>query len=570
MRNTRVTRMKPLPRLLPETLEARLLYSGSWEAAAPAPVALGEVAGGVIGEKLYLVGEGNPATLVYDFAADSWSAAAARPDPGNHHAAEVIGGKLYLFGGLTGGSGGEVQIYDPAADAWSKGADMPFAAGSGSSAVIGGLAYVAGGITAAGTTDRVARYDPAADAWADLAPMPRGRNHAASATDGSKLWVFGGRGPGSGDFNVTTNGFDDVQVYDPAANSWAWSGDLAAQLPALPQRRGGMGKAVFLGGEFYVIGGETLTDPGATPDGVFDRVDVFDPSARAWRLDAPMPTARHGIFPLAFDGRIYVAAGGVHFGGSQSKVTEVFTPEAEPPPPPPPPQPATVVGRWVFYNNSVFDGNDAAANAADDGAVATDKAALLPGQAATFANYTGYSKGINGLMVDVAGLPAGAEAPVSAADFGFSIGNDDRPAAWAAAPAPASVTVRRGAGAGGSDRVTLVWPDGQVQKQWLRVSVRPTAATGLPVEDVFYFGNAVGETGNRAGDARVNGADVRRVRRNRTRKQRPGQPPPPAAPVTTPFDLDRDGVVGLLDRQVVKRNRTGRFDALALLSTGVI
>ena len=158
-----------------EAIEPRVLFAGTWKALAPAPLALGEVAGGVIGEKLYLVGEGDPATLVYDTGADSWSTAAVRPNPGNHHAAEVINGKLYLFGGLTAGSEGEVQIYDPAADAWSKGSDMPFAAGSAASALIGGMAYVAGGITSAGTTDRVARYDPTADTWTELSPMPQGR-----------------------------------------------------------------------------------------------------------------------------------------------------------------------------------------------------------------------------------------------------------------------------------------------------------------------------------------------------------------------------------------------------------
>ena len=34
---------------------------------------------------------------------------------------------------------------------------------------------------------------------------------------------------------------------------------------------------------------------------------------------------------------------------------------------------ATVVGRWLFYNQSVFDGGNAAINSADDGALAPDK-----------------------------------------------------------------------------------------------------------------------------------------------------------------------------------------------------
>ena len=107
---------------------------------------------------------------------------------------------------------------------------------------------------------------------------------------------------------------------------------------------------------------------------------------------------------------------------------------------------AAVVGREIFYNNSAFDGNNAAANASDDQAVATDKSALLPGGTATFANYTSYSRGINGIMVNIAGLPA----TPTAADFTFLVGNNGSTSTWTAAPAPASITVRQGAGVGGS------------------------------------------------------------------------------------------------------------------------
>ena len=68
--------------------------------------------------------------------------------------------------------------------------------------------------------------------------------------------------------------------------------------------------------------------------------------------------------------------------------------------------PAAVIGRHVFYNNSAYDATD------DDDAIATDKVALLPGETATFANYTSYARGINGLMVDVtdlSGTPTAAE-----------------------------------------------------------------------------------------------------------------------------------------------------------------
>jgi hypothetical protein len=73
------------------------------------------------------------------------------------------------------------------------------------------------------------------------------------------------------------------------------------------------------------MGGETTdTNSGASAAGVFNRVDVYDPVGNAWRLEASMATARHGIFPFLHGERIYVAGGGVQAGNSQTTVVEVF------------------------------------------------------------------------------------------------------------------------------------------------------------------------------------------------------------------------------------------------------
>jgi N-acetylneuraminic acid mutarotase len=217
-----------------------------------------------------------------------------------------------------------VQIFDPKANKWTLGRAMSFAPGSSATAVINGQVYVAGGIVGSSTTGRLARYNPATNTWADLAAMPQPRNHAAAATDGKKLWVFGGRGPGSGPNNTVANGFDTVQVYDPATNTWKSSATAGSGLAPLPVGRGGMGKAVFNNGEFYVIGGETLTGPGATADKTYNRVDIYNPATNTWRLGPAMPTARHGIFPLLHAGRIYVAGGGTKAGASRSAVLEIL------------------------------------------------------------------------------------------------------------------------------------------------------------------------------------------------------------------------------------------------------
>jgi N-acetylneuraminic acid mutarotase len=304
----------------------------TWETTAAngtaaMPLSLGEVAAGIIGKMLYVVGEGNPATLAYNLSTNQWlpaNALSTRQFAGNHHAAEVIDGNLYLFGGLGSGSGGKVQIYNPITNVWSPGADMPFAAGSSSSAIIDGQVYVAGGIIGSSTTTQFAKYNPGTNSWTPLPPMPQGRNHAASATDGRRLFIFGGRGPGSGDGNVVANGFNTVQIFDPATNSWESSLTPGSALAPVPQARGGMGKAVYVNGEFYVVGGETLTGPGATPLNVYDRVDIYNPLTNTWRVGTSMPTARHGIFPLAHASRVYVAGGGIQAGGSASAINEIY------------------------------------------------------------------------------------------------------------------------------------------------------------------------------------------------------------------------------------------------------
>ena len=142
--------------------------------------------------------------------------------------------------------------------------------------------------------------------------MPQGVNHAACGTDGNKLYSFGGRG---GD-NVPSVGYSNVQVYDPQAQSWTT--DSNSNIPRLPQRRGGMGNAVYAGGEFYVIGGET-TDNSGDSNGVYSRVDVYSPTQKRWRSYSDIPQGKHGIFPVLVNGKIWIAGGGVQEASSSSK-----------------------------------------------------------------------------------------------------------------------------------------------------------------------------------------------------------------------------------------------------------
>ena len=96
---------------------------------------------------------------------------------------------------------------------------------------------------------------------------------------------------------------------------------------------------------------------------------------------------------------------------------------------------------------------------------------------------------------------------MTAADFEFLVGNSSDLANWTAAPEPLSINVFPGWASDGSDRVTIIWPDGAIANQWLQVTVLANEHTGLAEPDVFYFGNAIGESGNATGNAIVNATD---------------------------------------------------------------
>jgi len=212
-----------------------------------------------------------------------------------------------------------------------------------------------------------------------------------------------------------------------------------------------------------------------------------------------------------------------------------------------------VAARRVFYNNSSFDGNDPDLGAADGDAVAVDKTALLRGQSASFANYTSYHRGINGIIIDVF-APAGI---ITADDFRFHVGNDNDPAAWPKAPPPSGFQVQEGAGPGGADRVTFVWDDFAIRNQWLQVTVL-AENLGLAENDVFYFGNAVGESGNSNADAHVSTADLLLARNNpRSFLAPPG--------VDFPYDFNRDGRVNVTDVLLARNNQTERGGGLELI-----
>jgi hypothetical protein len=211
------------------------------------------------------------------------------------------------------------------------------------------------------------------------------------------------------------------------------------------------------------------------------------------------------------------------------------------------------VARHAFYNNSSFDGNNPAANAADDDAIAIDKIALRPNEQANAQHIVSFNLGLNGILIDIAGLPP--EAVLTPADFEFHVGNDNDTENWSLLNELPSIDIRPGAGENQSDRVTLIWPDHTIVGQWLEVKVKNNSNTGLPTPDVFYFGALPADAN---GDGIVNATDFAGVRANPADFLDP-------ANVDSLFDLNRDGRINGSDLLLVREHLTSLSTRLNLI-----
>ena len=209
----------------------------------------------------------------------------------------------------------------------------------------------------------------------------------------------------------------------------------------------------------------------------------------------------------------------------------------------------------IFYNNSFFDGNTPGVSASDLNAIAPDKQPLLPGETATFANYTSYSKGINGVFVDVVNVPN----ELTLNDFSFMVGNSNDPSTWTAVPTP-TLTYMPGQGDGGTDRYELIWADNSIKGKWLQISLLPTVNSTLPGTDSIYFGNAPGETGNDPTNAFVDGSDFAFARDDPHNFLNP-------AALTDKADFNRDSFVDGSDLAIARDGATNFLSALKLITT---
>lgn len=205
--------------------------------------------------------------------------------------------------------------------------------------------------------------------------------------------------------------------------------------------------------------------------------------------------------------------------------------------------PSVIKARKVFYKGATGSGfaNDAAGNPTKS--IDPTKVALLPGVAATTANYTNYVRGLNGIIVDLHD-PRGTP---TAADFRFARWDGINAAGFVEFKPTSeqlTVSVIPKAGEGGSHRIKLEFANKLVSNTWLRVTVLASLATALPKDDVFYFGNVMGDVTGPSSNGIVN---VNILDTNRVRGQQ-GRTPL----ISNHFDIDRSGAINVLDTNSVR------------------
>ena len=211
---------------------------------------------------------------------------------------------------------------------------------------------------------------------------------------------------------------------------------------------------------------------------------------------------------------------------------------------------ASVANRQIFYNRStstVFgNGKGNPINAID-----ATKLALLQGQTSSFASYSNYVRGLNGLIVDIANLPG----TITVGDFQFMTWNGVTAGGFLANGSPPTITSIPGGGSGGSTRIKIEFADNAIRDTWLRVTMLASANTGLATNDVFYFGHAMGDAnvGNSGLPITVRNdeADALAIRQNQSLA-------PNSASVSNTYDVNKDGRINPIDIAIVRQYRSTR------------
>jgi hypothetical protein len=245
--------------------------------------------------------------------------------------------QIYCVGGSQAtivGTASRVFSYNPATDTFTvlaAGDNWPGSQSNtflpGGFAVVGNKLYIIGTFNAtapAVVTNQVWQFDPTAavgSKWLARANLPVARAYVPAASIGGFIYTAGGSDLDPGGLLIDTT---DSFKYDPVADAWT-------TITSIP-RATGETRAVVMNGKMWVLGGGRVApNPG-------NQVDIYDPVANTWSVGLPFDTLGRRNFPADSDGtsRIFLA-GGYDNAATQVNTMRIFSPGACPSPTPTPP-----------------------------------------------------------------------------------------------------------------------------------------------------------------------------------------------------------------------------------------
>lgn len=144
------------------------------------------------------------------------------------HSANVVNGKIYVMGGVmdfVGPALNNNEVYDPQTDEWTEAAPIPQPRAAHGACVLDGKIYIIGGESGEPTgqnevLDDVEVYDPANNSWESKAPMPVPLTYISASAVNGKVYVVGGTDKSPWD------GLASVYEYDPQTNTWSRKNDI--------------------------------------------------------------------------------------------------------------------------------------------------------------------------------------------------------------------------------------------------------------------------------------------------------------------------------------------------------
>jgi len=226
----------------------------------------------------------DPITDTISTVPANWPSGDANILPGGF---SVFNNNMYILGGFNVNVSMDDNIwqFDPAALTWTnKTAHLPTPLGYIPQATIGNLIYTGGGSTWDGTTLQDSNislvYDPVADTIGNIATIPRATAETRGLNFCNTMYVMGGG-------RVAPNPSNEVDIYDPVANSWSVGTPFSEARRNFPTDTDGTNNIWLSGG--YASDGVTL----------LDSMEIFTCPVSPCASPSPTPTATATATPTA-------------------------------------------------------------------------------------------------------------------------------------------------------------------------------------------------------------------------------------------------------------------------------